>query len=259
MADTQWSLGRLEDFVKEKALHYIREGYDIKRWEAENPKNAKIRKKVLSELEQKLLSPQFPEKKVTQFRLYKCGWKISDVFAYQLESDYAKEKDVYGCYLLIQKVDEYIYHPGHIIPIVYAKITKNEKLPTSAKEYDSLEYIQTSFRQFNPFVEEFHIDSKNITEEEFQKKVEKRRSKLEFDDFGLLPEYQLKLISTSSRVLPKKLVFIGNFPQINPPLNEFVPRNKIELPSTQWKDLEKTIIDSYYGNNLRQYQIYQKL
>ena len=155
LADTQWSLGRLEDFVKEKALYYIREGSDMKRWETDGPKNAEIRKKVLSELEQKLLLPQPPKKKIVQYHLYKCGWKVGDVFAYRLESNYANEKGIDGCYLLIQKVDEYIFHPGHVIPIVYVKITKHDKLPTNAKEYNSLEYVQTSFRRFNPFFEKF--------------------------------------------------------------------------------------------------------
>ncbi|MCI7179050.1 MAG: hypothetical protein MSA26_00335, partial [Lachnospiraceae bacterium] len=37
LADTQWNLGRLEDPVKEQALYHLRDGADLRRWEAEEP------------------------------------------------------------------------------------------------------------------------------------------------------------------------------------------------------------------------------
>ena len=131
LADTQWSLGRLFPFVKEKALEHLKSGENLKRWEEEaiNKKEYKAREKVLQELEQKLMSPMPPEKKVSQYKLYKCEWNIGDVFAYKLESDYAKEKGLDNKYLLIRKVYEDIWWPGHTVPIVYVQITKDEKIP----------------------------------------------------------------------------------------------------------------------------------
>lgn len=256
LADTQWNLGRLEDFVREQALHHIRDGHDVKRWAVEDPRGAKARAETLEKLQLKLLSPQPAEKKIAQYKLYHCEWKIGDVFAYQLESDLAKERGLYGWYFLIQKVDEGIWYPGHIVPIVRVKITTDVSLPHSKDEINKLNYVQISSRRFDPFVEEFHIASENLTEKEFWRKVEEKKVTYSYDAFGFLPVYQLKLISTSSRAIPKKLVMIGNFSGIDSPQKEFVPHNKIELPSVRWKDFEKAIIDSYCGHNLRQFDIY---
>ena len=58
LADTQWKLGRLEDRVKEKALQYIEEGGDLRRWEKEDPKLAPKRAAVLQKLNCFLHSPK---------------------------------------------------------------------------------------------------------------------------------------------------------------------------------------------------------
>ncbi len=258
LADTQWSLGRLEDFVKEKALYHLHAGSDIKRWEDENPKEAKIRAKVLSDLEQKLRSPQPIEKKISQYKLYHCQWSLGDTFAYQLESDLAKEKGLFGRYLLIQKVDEYIWYPGHVVPVVRVKITADASLPHSEEEMNRLDYVQIASRRYDPFDQEFQVAAENLTKEEFWAKMEEKRVSYSYDDFGFLPEYQLKLLSTSSRVIPKKLIMLGNFPGILPPPKEFVPRNKIELRAIAWKNLEKTVLTSYCSFNLRQSPIYAR-
>ena len=96
LADTQWNLGRLEEKVKERALKYILSGDDLERWKIENPKMIKAREQTIEELRKKLLSPQPHEKKVTQYKSYRCEWKDGDVYAYRLESDLAEEKGLYG-------------------------------------------------------------------------------------------------------------------------------------------------------------------
>ena len=217
LADTQWSLGRLEDPVKEKALYYIHNECDIKRWELENPKEASARAKELYELEKKLLLPQPTEKKVPQYKLYKCEWEIGSAYAYKLESDLAKERGLDGEYFIIQKVDEGIWHPGHVIPIVRAKITKNGMLPQTTEEFNELEYVQTSFSRFDPISPPIEIDTRGMTPEEYQRRLLEEKSKLEFDEFGLLPEFRIALITTSKRVIPKKLIHLGNFYDANPP------------------------------------------
>lgn len=105
--------------MKKQALYYLDKGADIERWEIEHPKEAKIRKKVLSELEKKLLSPQPSEKKITQYKLYHCQWKTGDIFAYQFLGEYAMERGFGGKYVYFVKVAEAIWHPGHTVPIVY--------------------------------------------------------------------------------------------------------------------------------------------
>lgn len=211
LADSQWNLGRLLPFVKEKALEHLKRDSNLKRWQKEalNQKEYKVRERVLMELEQKLISPMPPEKKISQYKLYKCEWNIGDIFAYRLESDYAKEKGMSNRYLLIRKVDEDIWWPGHIVPIIYVQITRAEKIPNSKNEISKLEYIQTS------------------------------RS-------TGVPEYLTTMITTSKRVISnKKLIFVGNFIDLPTPKDEYIPENKISIPPCHWGDFEKTIIDDY--------------
>jgi len=211
LADTQWNLGRLLPFVKEKALEYLKSGTNLTRWEKEaiNQREYKVRVKVLQELGQKLMSPMPPEKKISQYKLYKCEWNIGDIYAYKLESDYAKEKGLSNRYLLIRKAYEDVWWPGHTVPIIYVQITKDEKIPCSKDEISKLEYIQTSRSEG-------------------------------------LPKYLTTMISTSKRVIPtKELTFIGNYVDLPTPKDEYIPENKISIPACHWSAFEKTLIDDY--------------
>ena len=62
LAHSEWKKGRLSDFVKEKALEYIRNGSELKYWSVEydplnSIQNYKKRAKVLCDLEKLLCSP----------------------------------------------------------------------------------------------------------------------------------------------------------------------------------------------------------
>ena len=256
LADTQWNLGRLLPDVKAQALAWLDNGTDLARWELENPKLAVTRKIVLTELREKLLSPQPEEKKISQYRLYTCEWKTGDVFAYPLESDLAKEKGLFGQYFLIQKVDEGIWHPGHIVPIVYVKITRDGKLPTCVEEFEQLEYIQVGFTQYEDRF--FPIDGRRPQEDI----AEKSRLKYEVDEFGFLPEFRITLLNTSKKVIPTGLVFFGNFQNTAAPKKEFVPHDRINVRVVFWKNFDDTfesiLIQHYCNHNLRELSIYQE-
>lgn len=256
LADTQWNLGRLEDTVKENALNHISKGFDLRRWETEDPKGAKIRAKTIEELRQKLLSPQPAEKKISQYKLYKCEWNIGDVFAYQLESDMAKERGLYGRHFLIQKVDEGIWHPGHIVPIVYVKITSDTNLPSNVEEYNRLEYVQTWFTKYE---ERFLPVDMSRPQEDI---AEKSKINYVVDDYGFLPQYRAKLLNTSKKVIPSKLLYLGNYADVICPKNEFVPHVKENMVTVSWKNFDQTfetqMIKKYCGYNLRELSIYKK-
>ncbi|MGI6745880.1 MAG: hypothetical protein ACOX45_07055 [Acutalibacteraceae bacterium] len=255
LADTQWNLGRLEDLVKEKALNHIFNGYDLRRWEAEDSKGAKIRAKVIEELRQKLLSPQPAEKKISQYKLYKCEWNIGDVYAYQLESDMAKERGLYGRYFLIQKVDEGVWHPGHIVPIVYVKITSDTNLPSNVEEFNRLEYVQTWFAKYE---ERFLPVDMSRPQEDI---AEKSKINYIIDDYGFLPQYRAKLLNTSKRVIPSKLLYLGNYTDAIRPKNEFIPHIKENIITVSWKNFDQTfetqMIKKYCEHNLRELSIYK--
>ena len=256
LADTQWNFGRLEDMVKEQALKHIHLGNDLKRWESENPKYAKTRARITEELRQKLLSPQPSEKKISPYRLYHCEWNIGDVFAFRLESDLANEKGLLGRYFLVQKIDECIWHPGHVIPIVYVKITKDTNLPLNLEEYDQLEYVQTWYTKYEDRF--LPIDMRRPQEDI----AEKSKMNYELDEYGYLPQYRIKLLNISKKVIPSKLIYIGNFKGARHPQKEFVPHEKDCIIPVFWKKFNETfeteMIRKYYGHNLREYSIYQK-
>lgn len=263
LADTQWNLGRLLPEVKEQALAWIEKGGDLVIWKEENPTLAIIRENVLSELRQKLNSPQPPEKKICKYRLYKDKWNVGDVYAYQLESDFAKEKGLQGRYFLFQKIDEDMWYPGHIIPIVYVKITDDNYLPTCVEDFNKLEYVQTSSGKFDLMAEEFRPKEKDLTKEEFEKKVDEMKAGLRFDEYGYLPNFRAKLLNTSKRVIPTKLIYIDNYVGTVPPKIEYIRKNKISIPALSWVKFNKTIeidlLERYFNFNKRQAKIYQTI
>lgn len=248
LADTQWELGRLEDEVKRNALYYIQDGSDLKRWKIENPRLVNKREKVLEELKNKLLTPQPTKKVVSIHKLYQCEWNLGDLYAYPLENGYAEEKGVAGRFFLFHKVGESTYYPGHIIPIIRVKITKNQELPQNVDEYNELEYVQTSVFRCDESISQIRgvsfVNGMAV-------------DKYETDEFGFLPIYRLILINTSKRVIPKKLIYVGNYKDVLPPKLEFVPED-ISIPGFMWRFFENNMIERYCGYNLGQYEIYAK-
>ncbi len=255
LADTQWNFGVLLPVVKKKALYWINKDsctFNCKKAETSTDIQ---RKKVLDDLQAKLLSPQPPVKKPIKKRVYICQWKLGDVFAYQLESNLANEKGLYGRYFLIQKVDETTWHPGHIVPIVYVKITHDAKLPSNIEEYNQLEYVQTSFTKYEERF--FPIDMRRPQEDI----AEKAKINYQVDEYGFLPEYRATLLNTSKKVIPTNLIYVGNFANAVRPQNEFIPHSKFNILAVSWKQFDETfetkMIKQYCGHNLREFSIYK--
>ena len=80
------------------------------------------------------------------------------------------------------------------------------------------------------------------------------------DEFGFLPQYRAKLLNTSKRVIPTKLIYVGNFANAVPPQKEFVPHSKENVVSVSWKQFDETfetkMIKLYCGHNLKELSIY---
>jgi len=81
LALTQWKLGRLLPSVKERALRIIDSGEDLRRWD--DPALAKKRTKVLSELREKLESPQPPPKKIRRQYQFGSEWPLGTIITYR--------------------------------------------------------------------------------------------------------------------------------------------------------------------------------
>lgn len=253
LADTQWDFGVLQPFVKKNALCWIDQNCNMDNLQITDI-SAKVKKNFLYDLQAKLLSPQPPPKKSAKKRTYKCQWNLGDVFAYQLESDLAKQRGLYGRYFLIQKVDEDIVYPGHIVPIVYVKITNNTNIPLSVEEYDQLDYVQVWFTKYE---DRFLPIDMRCPQDDVAKK-----SKINYkvDEYGFLPQYRVKLLNTSQKVIPAKLIYVGNIAPATYPKNEFVPHSKENIVTASWKQFDETfetkMIKRYCGHNLRELGIY---
>lgn len=221
LADTQWKLGRLLPYVKDKALMYLTKEDDLKKWDNGNKTSYKYRKKVLEELIQRLNSPMPALKKISLYKYFKCSWNVGDTYAFRLESEHSKLNNLFGHYLIIHKIDEYHWKKGNefdTFPIVYTKITKNTELPKSLGELnndcDFVRYVRC------PGTGLFKYKTINDT--------------------------------NSSRIL-KRLVFIGNF-AIEKPKDEFI-EGDIGFPINTMKLIhyEEDRINSYVkiGNRIK--------
>ena len=253
LADTQWNWGRLLPNVKEKALKIISEiPYidieSLKYWE-----HAFSKKKVIK-LKEKLLSPQPKEKKPRKQKKYICNWNYADVYALKFTSSLSKESGLLGKYMLFQKIDDYDVETNHITPIVYVKITSNERLPKCTEEYDVLEYVQINFLQYERrFIP---IDARR-PEEDIR---EKMKIKYEVDDFGYLREFRIVLDFASDTNIPSGMFYIGNFPDASPPEKEFIPHSKYNISyvisKNMGEEIEQRVIRSYLNHNKKQLSIY---
>ena len=249
LADTQWNLGRLDEQVKKQALEIIELGTDLKRWEV-NEKLYNKRKEILEKIKEKLLSPQPEEKRMPKYRTYKCEWKNGDVFAYQLKSEYAKEQGLEGRYLIIQKIDEIDWYPCSTIPLVRVKITEDKTIPKTEKEIDELEYIQTWFTSYERRFAGFSALR--------PLKDQIKGMSFNTDEYGLLPEYMVSIVITSKNMTKGKLTYLGNYINITPPQNEFIPICKDNFPTVLWKNFEERLMEMYFGHNKRNLEVYQR-
>lgn len=123
-------------------------------------------------------------------------------------------------YLLLCTVDTDKCQPWQTVPIVYVKLSNGEALPKNVKEYDECEYIQIGFTHYeNRFYPLSGGNDKELI-------AERSKVKCEVNEYGVLPEYRVKLRSTCKRVIPKSLIYVGNFADAVPPKQEFVPFSK---------------------------------
>lgn len=181
LADTQWNYGRLLPEVKENALKFLSLGYEDERWCETGQKNVAEWKKTLQELKEKLGTPQPPEKRVRKYRIYQCKWKLGDVFAYRLSSDFSKVNGYDGCYIVFRKISESEWWPGHIIPVVQFYNWIGSDLP-NVRDLVNMELLEMSLY---PSAFKLHPEIEHM--------------------------YAAKLLSTSERVINKEnLIFLGN-------------------------------------------------
>ena len=209
LADIQQRRGRLDETVKEKAISFIDAGADLPAWKNAPESLQRKRTEALNKLKSRLQSPQKPEKKIHHPRLYTCQWRIGDVYAYPLTSATAQEAGFYGDMLLFHKCDNTTEWPGNILPVVRMKLYRNHAVPPTLSDFMKLPYLRIS-----------------------------QRGSAEQPEYI----YQIMLENTSSRVIPKCLIYIGNTQEFVDPSDEWVFPQKNLLWGALWKWFDDCII-----------------
>lgn len=129
LADTMWNYGRLTSEVREKALYYLDTVQEDDRWDSE--KTWERRKQILTKLKAKLLSEQPARKRVSPYTIYRCPWKLGDVFAYQFQKPCSEENGMKGKYIVFRKITEEDSWPtGSIVPVIQIYRWMGDKIPT---------------------------------------------------------------------------------------------------------------------------------
>ena len=144
---------------------------------------------------------------------YKGKWEIGDVYAYRIEGKETREDE--GRYLLFRMIDETEWIRGKV-PITYIQITEKNKLPTEKNELEKLEYI--IMRNFE----------------------------------NVRYAYRTVIESTSKRTIPEKLIYIGNYQNIQPPQKEYIQELPVEMELCLWKRVNEDFLErlKFYGTDL---------
>lgn len=106
LADTQWRLGRLSPTVKLNALKFIGDFQNAlpDEW---NEKQVASWKNMLNNLSMQLASPMPQPKKISPPPVFdRSPWNIGDLYGYRFHSAKSKKFDLFGKYIVFQKIGE---------------------------------------------------------------------------------------------------------------------------------------------------------
>ena len=172
----------------------------------------------------------------------KC--KKGDCFAYKIEND----EEYKGRYLILIATELNTSNNGTGSPnekYFRCKITKNNTLPTTKEEIDSLDYILVSTTEME--MRFFPLDGNRLSKELIE---ERGKVKVYPDENGYLYTYTFGINLRISQL--NSLIYLGQF-NIDLPKHEFIPFDLINLDLFSLKHIEN-ILNDYRGNNLKQYE-----
>ena len=231
LADTQWDWGRLIPMVKDQALRLLSDDAIMDRWRDSPARQFQKRQQILDGLRVKLNTPQPAEKKVSQYRLYQCPWNIGDIFYMPISGEFAEKNGYLGRYLLIEKVAECEWWPGHMIPVVHLRMTKDKNLPDTLEEYKQLDCMQVDCERIEfELLASDPLNSKTFIDGGIH---------IVPDDDGMLrlPIYRIALITTSKRSIPANLQYWGRCSGTDHLPKEYISDNRDDVCVHFWKEL----------------------
>lgn len=218
LADTMWKKGRLTEKVKKEALLGIEK--NLKQWKEEaSSKEYAQRKRELENFKLKIEQQEMPIRKEIKSktensnRKIKAEWEIGGVYAYQLKSEKAKELGLDGRYLIFRKIKDGSTYRNNI---VYCQITNNKELPNTKQELENLEYI------------------------------------IVYNNGNVKYEYAIELCNITKKILRQEFIYIGNFADIDVPINEYQSPYILYQPY-YYKEMEDKLLMklSNFGTNLK--------
>ncbi len=109
LADTQWSMGRLREDVKEEALTRIKRCLDEPREEQDDL--ISLLRGELEKIREKLRQPMPKKKRILRpYTADQDPWELNDVYVCQLHRKETKERGCWGKYFAIQKIGSEVYN-----------------------------------------------------------------------------------------------------------------------------------------------------
>ena len=138
-----------------------------------------------------------------------------------------------------------------MIPIVYVKISKQDCLPVLLRDYNQLEYIQTSYTRQEDSAWEVIYGTSDPT-----KLDDRLNQSFKTDDYGFLPEYRIRLVDPISEKSNQEWVKVGNYKKVKKPENEYKPIFKNSIMIVTSDIFEERMIQRYCEHNLRELSIY---
>lgn len=244
LADVQWDNGRLLSAVKEHAIACLTKEDMLLDWKEAPKKIVSKRRQTLEKLLEKLNTPQPPERRVSQYKLYQCPWNIGDVFALSVDRAFDPTCGSNEKKLLIEIIDFTEWHPGHRIPVVYLKIAEDVGTPLTTASYNEIPYLIT---RTNKVERDFLM---------FLKQTPGEHSKVDYmlscmDEQDRFMEYRIGIITRSKRVIPKDLQFVGNFLDIKHPPKEYIQEEKLNIPAADWKSITEKAMKMFDWYNMQ--------
>ena len=130
--------------------------------------------------------------------------------------------------MILIKVDEGYFYPGHRIPIVYVKLTKSAEVPKSVDEIDKLPFVHASHCPLEMSV--LPLDIKD-PRSDLQRKMS-----IEYKNnaCGTLTEYRFCIFTRSKKEIPDDILYLGRFPAFSKPEDEFIPWEKLNFYTVPW-------------------------
>lgn len=145
-------------------------------------------------MERYALAPMQEQAAFQKNRKFRCQWNYGDTFAYLLSGPEADAMGINGKYILLRKVDEFEFGDGRLLPVVTFTMWDDLPLPKNSEEFQRIPALKLWCGRLG------------LPETQY--------------------EYRAELMVSSRKKLNSlSLVYLGNFQNIETPLDEVIVSN----------------------------------